>query len=74
MNLNVATVIRVNRRYFRKYNKKSNRIQTAWCLSGARLFGEWEGSREIQEIMTVLHSKKYMTELHEVCVDGAEFV
>jgi hypothetical protein len=68
MNANAATVIMVSGRFFHKHNKKSGRIQTAWCLAGAKLFGEWEGSSEILEVMSLLHTKGYKPKLVKIVV------
>lgn len=38
---NKAVVIFVGDRYFSRFGYRG-RLQTAWCLAGAKLFGTWE--------------------------------
>lgn len=56
MEYNKAKVIQVGNRFFNSYKK--NRICTAWCLAGAKLFGIYD-DQEINKAVDVLKQKGY---------------
>lgn len=54
-----AIVIKVGDRYYHNY--KNRRLQTAWCLAGAKLFRPSDID-SIIKIETILKNKKYKFE------------
>ncbi|MES9872656.1 MAG: hypothetical protein ABW146_06080 [Candidatus Sedimenticola sp. 6PFRAG7] len=60
-------VIMVGGRYF-KGKGKSGRVQTAWSLAGAKLFGDWR-LEEIEKAERLLTKKGYKPERFVVSVN-----
>lgn len=60
MNPNTAVCIKINKRYFNKFGK--NRVQTAWCLAGAKLFIP-ESDTLTKTINRLITSKKTFSEI-----------
>ncbi len=58
-------------RWFHKFNKRSNRIQSAWSLAGAELFIDSNGER-IKKVLGLLVSKGYDPKVFEVSAKGVE--
>lgn len=54
---NKAIVIFVGKRYFAGFGARQ-RLQTAWSLAGARLFGVWR-SDEVEKILRKIRAKGY---------------
>lgn len=52
-----AIVIFVGKRYFAGFGAKQ-RLQTAWSLAGARLFGVWR-SDEVEKVLRKIRAKGY---------------
>jgi hypothetical protein len=51
-------VVMVEDRFFYSYNKKTKRLQTAWCLTGAKTFrNTMDGIREVDKICEICWSK-----------------
>lgn len=60
----IAIVLVVGTRFF--YGKsKTGRVQTAWSLAGAKMFGDWQ-TEEIQKAEKMLKSKGYKPERVQV--------
>ena len=54
---NKAVIICLGERYFAGFGKK-RRLQTAWSMAGATLFGMWQ-REQIEKILRLLASKGY---------------
>lgn len=55
---NKAVVLKVGNRFFRAF--KNRRIQTAWSLAGAKLFGNWD-ELNISKTEKLLKEKGYIS-------------